>query len=239
MNLPEKNETKDEKEVKEVKNLEKSTDEKEVKNLEESTEEKNEQNNSEEKNETVVVDNEQQDDELDKKWYILRVQSNREDRVRKNLEKRVIAEKMQHFITAVVVPSELVSEIKKGFKRVVQRKLYPGYVMVEMVLNDETHILVKGSPGVGDFVGAPSKPIPMSDEEVERMLANCSQSKDKPKPKISFKKGQNIKIKEGPFENFDGIVDEVNEQKGIVKVIVGIFGRYTQVELEYWQVESL
>ncbi len=214
MSLPENSETEDENKVE---------------NLEEPTEEKNE----------VYVVDEKQQDEIEKKWYILRVQSGKEDRVKSNLEKRVIAEKMQHYISAVVVPSELVSEIKKGFKRVVQRKLYPGYVMVEMVLNDETHLLVKESPGVGDFVGSPSKPIPMSDEEVERMLANCSQSKDKPKPKISFKKGQNIKIKEGPFENFDGIVDEVNEQKGIVKVIVGIFGRHTQVELEYWQVESL
>lgn len=210
--------------------------------LQENSEAKNENEvedlESTEEKENFVVDDEQQD-ELEKKWYILRVQSGKEDRVKSNLEKRVIAEKMQHYISAVVVPSELVSEIKKGSKRVVQRKLYPGYVMVEMVLNDETHYLVKGSPGVGDFVGSPSKPIPMSDEEVERMLANCSQSKDKPKPKISFKKGQNVKITEGPFENFDGIVDEVNEQKGVVKVIVGIFGRYTQVELEYWQVESL
>ncbi|WP_372368589.1 transcription termination/antitermination protein NusG [Candidatus Uabimicrobium sp. HlEnr_7] len=201
------------------------------------TEEENDLETSEEESAKVV--NNEIADELDKKWYILRVQSNKEDRVKTNLQKRVIAENMQHVISDIVVPSELVSEIKKGSKRVVERKLYPGYVMVEMELNDETHFIVKGTPGVGDFVGPPSKPIPMSDEEVERMLANCSQSKDKPKPKVSFKKGQNIKIKEGPFENFDGIVDEVNEQKGIVKVIVGIFGRYTQVELEYWQVESL
>lgn len=177
--------------------------------------------------------------DFNKKWYILRVQSGKEDRVRVNLEKRISAMHMEDQISRVVVPVELVSEIKKNFKRVVERKLYPGYVMIEMVLNDETQFLVKSTPGVGDFVGTPSSPVPMSDVEIERMLANYSQTKDKPKPKVSFRKGQNIKIKEGPFENFDGIVDEVNEQKGIVKVIVGIFGRYTQVELEYWQVESL
>lgn len=189
-----------------------------------------------EKNEYTVK---QQKENIERKWYILRVQSGKEDRVKNNLEKRVIASNLQDVISDVVVPSELVSEIKKGNnKRVVERKLYPGYVMVEMALTDDAHFLVKSTPGVGDFVGTPH-PIPMSEEEVERMLANCSQVKDKPKPKVSFKKGQNIKIKEGPFENFDGIVDEVNEQKGIVKVVVTIFGRYTQVELEYWQVESL
>lgn len=177
----------------------------------------------------------------EKRWYILRVQSNKEDRVKTNLERRVLSVKdsVKQKFGRIVVPTELVSEIKKGFKRVVQRKLYPGYVMIEMVVNDETQYLVKSTPGVGDFVGPPTMPVPMSDDEVERMLHNCSQTKDKPKPKVSFKKGQNIKIKEGPFENFDGIVDDVNEQKGIVKVIVGIFGRYTQVELEFWQVESL
>jgi len=178
-------------------------------------------------------------EEIEKKWYILRVQSGKEDRVKANLEKRITTLNMEDEIPQVVVPSELVSEIKKGSKRVIERKLYPGYVMVEMAFTVETQFLVKNTPGVGDFVGTPEKPIPMSDEEVERMLHHCAKPSDKPKPKVSFRKGQNIKIKEGPFENFDGIVDEVNEQKGIVKVIVGIFGRYTQVELEYWQVESL
>ncbi len=175
----------------------------------------------------------------DMKWFILRVQSNKEDRVRLGLEKKIAASTAGDLFSRVVVPTELVSEVKKGQKKVVERKLYPGYVMVEMIMSDESRHIVKSTPGVGDFVGSPSKPVPMSEEEVERMLFNCSQTKDKPKPKISFRKGQNIKIKEGPFENFDGIVDEVNEQKGIVKVVVAIFGRYTQVELEFWQVESL
>lgn len=167
------------------------------------------------------------------KWYVLRVQSGREDKVKNTLEKRVASMGMSDEIPQIMVPSELVSEIRKGFKRIVERKLYPGYVMVEMTMSEDAHYLVKSTPGVGDFAGA------MSESEVERMLMVCCQAEDKPKPKISFRKGQSIKIKEGAFENYDGIVDDVNEQKGIVKVRIGIFGRYTQVELGYWQVESL
>ena len=166
-------------------------------------------------------------------WYVLRVQSGKEDRVKANLENRTKAMGLEDKILKVVVPSELVSEIRKGYKRVVERKIYPGYVMVQMLKNETTHYLVKSTPGVGDFAGV------MSDNEVERMLLTCDHDKEKPKPKVCFRKGQSIKIKEGAFENYDGIVDEVNEQKGIVKVRIGIFGRYTQVELGYWQVEII
>lgn len=169
----------------------------------------------------------------EKAWYVLRVQSGKEDRVKANLENRIHAMGMEDKIFQVIVPGELVSEIRKGFKRVAERKLYPGYIMIEMIKTDETHYLVKSTPGVGDFAGM------MSQSEIERMLTTCGENKDKPKLKVSFRKGQSIKIKEGAFENYDGIIDEVNEQKGIVKVRIGIFGRYTQVELGYWQIESI
>lgn len=169
----------------------------------------------------------------DKGWYVIRVQSGKEDRVRASLEKRVSAAGLQDKIFRILVPTELVSEIRKGFKRVIERKLYLGYVMVEMVLTEETHFFIKSTPGVGDIAGK------MSESEAERILVNWVNTKDKPKPKVSFQVNQNIKIKEGAFENYEGVVDEVNEQKGIVKVRIEIFGRYTQVELGYWQVESV
>lgn len=169
----------------------------------------------------------------EKGWFVLRVQSGKEERVKANLEKKVKSMGLESKIFQIIVPGEYVSEVRKGSKRVAERKLYPGYVMVEMIKNEETHYMVKSTPGVGDFVGS------MGQEEIEKMLATCSQSKEKPKPKISFEKGQSIKIKEGPFENYDGVIDEVNEQKSLVKVRIEIFGRYTQVEFHYWQIETI
>jgi transcriptional antiterminator NusG len=181
----------------------------------------------------AVAKDTNKDPALDKAWYVIRVQSGKEDRVRAALEKRVPAMGMQDKISRILVPTELVSEIRKGFKRVIERKLYLGYVMVEMILTEETHFFIKSTPGVGDIAGK------MSESEAERILINWINTKDKPKPKVSFQINQNIKIKEGAFENYEGVVDEVNEQKGIVKVRIEIFGRYTQVELGYWQVESM
>lgn len=174
-------------------------------------------------------------EEYDYNWYVLRVQSGKEDRVKKSLKKRIDAnETMQNKIRQILVPVERITEIKKGFKREYNRKLYPGYVMIEMLDAEkaqDAHLLVKATPGVGDFAGT------MTEDEVERMLMNCGSEKDKAKPRVSFYKDQIVKIKEGAFENYDGIVDEVNEQKGKVKVRIEIFGRFTQVELGFWQVE--
>lgn len=166
-------------------------------------------------------------------WHVVRVQSGKEDKVKATLESRVDALGMKDKIQQIVVPTELISEIRKDSKRVVKRKLYPGYVMVYMIKTVDTHSLLKSTPGIGDLAGI------MSETEVDRMLMSCGHTKDKPKPKVSFRKGQSIKIKEGPFENYEGIVDEVNEHKGNLKVKISIFGRYTQVELGFWQVESV
>lgn len=168
-----------------------------------------------------------------KKWYVVRVQSGREDRVQSNIEKRVKDLGLEQEISKVLVPKELITEIRKNVKRVVERKLYPGYVIVEMVMTEELHYTLRSIPGVGEIAGE------MSESEAERLLLACDHGKDKPKPKVAFQKGQIIKIKEGPFEDYDGIVDEVNEQRGIIKVRIEIFGRHTQVELGYWQVESV
>ena len=175
------------------------------------------------------------------KWYVLRVQSNKEDTVRESLEKRIAAAGLSDQIVSVLVPTEKVSEIKGGKKRVTQRKIYPGYVMIEMVLNDDTWYLVRETPGIGDFAGGRpnTKPVPMPQTEVDKILGEAEKETEQPKLRIEFREGEAVKITEGPFENFSGVVKEVLPSKGLVKVEVTIFGRATPVELEYWQVESI
>lgn len=174
-----------------------------------------------------------------KKWYVVRVQSGREDTVRENLERRVKSAGLENIIARVLVPTEKVSEIKGGRRRVSQKKIYPGYIMLEMDYNEDAWFLVRETPGIGDFIGSHGEPVPMADHEVEKIIGEVEKQEEKPKLKIDFKKGDSVKIKEGPFENFDGVVDEVIPAKGMVKVIVTIFGRPTPVELEYWQVEAI
>lgn len=172
-------------------------------------------------------------------WYVLRVQSGREDRVANNLRKRIAAAGLEETIPQVLVPTETVSEIKNGKKRTRKRKLYPGYIVCEMDITDDAWFLIRETSGIGDFVGAHGRPAPMSPKEVEGLLGTMEESEEKPKIQIQFQKGESVKVKEGPFESFDGIVDEVDAEKGMVKVIVTIFGRPTPVELEYWQVEAI
>jgi transcriptional antiterminator NusG len=173
------------------------------------------------------------------RWYVVRVQTGREDKVRDTLEKQVKAAGLETQIAKVVVPTENVSEIRGGKKSVRKRKVYPGYLMVEMMMNRDTWYLVRGTAGIGDFLGSLGKPVPMQQHEVDRMLHAAAAVEQKPQIKIRFHKGDSVRIKEGPFENFDGVVEEVQPAKGVVKVIVTIFGRATPVELEYWQVESV
>ena len=175
-------------------------------------------------------------------WYVLRVQSNKEDAVLENLEKRIKAAGLEQQIARVLVPTEKVREMKGGKKRVTERKIYPGYVMVEMMMTDESWYLVRETPGIGDFVGgAPNtRPMPMPKHEVDKMLGEADKiDEEQPKLKIAFREGEAVKINEGPFENFNGVVQEVIASKGLVKVEVTIFGRPTPVELEYWQIETI
>jgi transcriptional antiterminator NusG len=176
----------------------------------------------------------------EKSWYVVKVQSGREDTIKEGLLKRVKMQGLEGYFGEIIVPSEKVSEIKGGKKKVTERKFYPGYMMVNMAITDETWYLVRSIPGVGDFVGGASGPTPMEQHEVDKMLGQAaSKTDDQPRLKISFEKGETVKIKEGPFENFEGSVDEVLEGKGLVRVMVEIFGRPTPVELEYWQVERV
>ena len=172
-------------------------------------------------------------------WYILRVHSGQEEQIREGLEKRVKTFGMEDLVVKVLVPTERVSEIKGGKKRIARKKLFPGYIMVNMEITEESWFLVKETPGIGDFVGPHDKPAPMNPDEVDRILAQTEASEEAPKVKIGFEKGDPIKIMEGPFENFDGVVEDIAPDKGMVKVIVTIFGRPTPVDLEYWQIEKV
>jgi len=173
-----------------------------------------------------------------KQWYVLRVQTNREETVRDGLLARVRAAGLDERISSVLVPTEKVSEIKSGKRVISERKIYPGYLFAEMELGDETLALVKNCPGVGDFLGTSGIAVPLSEKEVEKVTAEAESKEDTPTLKIDFESGDNIKIVEGAFKNFEGVVDEVLGDKGLLRVIVTIFGRPTPVELEYWQVEK-
>ena len=179
----------------------------------------------------------------EKSWVVLRVASNKEDSVRDALEKKVKIEALEECIDRILVPSEKVKRVKGGQQRVQQRKLYPGYVFLEMVLEEDGSIperawfTIKETAGVGDFIGSMGKPTPMRDSDVEKMLTQAEKPEDVPSLNIDFKKGNMVKIREGPFESFEGVVDEILPDKGVVRVIVTIFGRATPLELEYWQLE--
>ncbi len=174
-------------------------------------------------------------------WYVLKVQSSREDTIRDALERRVKIQGLQRFFGRIVVPTEKITEIRNNKKRIVERKTYPGYIMIEMELNEKTWFLVRETPGVGDFVGAHGTPTKMTETEVNQMLGQQAAVTEEhpPKVRIDVERGDRVKIKDGPFENFEGTVEEVIEARGLVKVMLIIFNRPTPVDLEYWQVERI
>lgn len=179
-----------------------------------------------------------------KLWYVLKVQSNREKSIRENLLRRMKREGLEQFFGDIRIPTEKVVETKGGKKKVVERKLYPGYLMIQMELNDETWYLVRETGGVGDFTGAARKPMPMEPHEIARMLGGgtpeeVEKAKEPTKVKIDVAAGDKVKIKEGGFEGFEGVVDSVDDANGEVTVLIEIFGRSTPVKLEHWQVETV
>jgi transcriptional antiterminator NusG len=174
-------------------------------------------------------------------WYVLKVQSSREDTIRDALQRRVKIQGLEKYFGQIVVPTEKITEIRNNKKRIVERKTYPGYIMVQMELNEKTWFTVRETPGVGDFVGAHGTPTKMTEVEVNQML-NQEEEKttaETPKVRIDVERGDRVKIKDGPFENFEGTVEEVIEGRGLVKVMLIIFNRPTPVDLEYWQVERI
>ena len=188
--------------------------------------------------EEVKPEEEPKSDKMD--WYILKVQSNREDSIRDGLLRRVAIAGLEYYFGEVIVPTEKVTEFKGGKKKIIKRKLYPGYLVVHMEINDDTWFLVRETPGIGDFTGAAGHPSPMLPHEVSRIVAKQEEKSEKaPKLKIGFRVGERVKINEGTFENFEGDVETIDETNGRVTVMINIFGRSTPVELEYWQIETL
>jgi transcriptional antiterminator NusG len=174
------------------------------------------------------------------RWYVLKIQSNREKSIKEALERSIRREGMQDYFGEIVIPTEKIAETRGGKKKVITRKLYPGYIMIQMVLNDDTWYLVRGTNGVGDFTGAAGKPLAMGQEEIDTMLRRKSGVDVEPaKVRIELTPGETVKIKEGGFESFEGIIDAIDEASGKIIVLVEIFGRQTPVELEHSQVERI
>jgi transcription termination/antitermination protein NusG len=173
------------------------------------------------------------------KWYIIHAYSGFERKVRESIESRVQAFGLQNRIGRVMIPTEPVTEIVNGKKRTVERVFLPGYVLVEMDLDNDLWHVIKNTPRVTGFLGTGDKPVALSEAEVSSILFRSEVSKEKPRLKIKFAKNESVRITEGPFANFNGIVDEVNEDRETVKVMVTIFGRSTPVELEFGKVEKI
>ena len=186
----------------------------------------------------------EEEDENRKQWYILKVQVNREDSIRQALQRRYLRDGLEEYFGDVVVPTEDVAEFtKSGKRRIVKRKLYPGYIMVHMAINDDTWFVVRETPGIGDFTGSGGRPTPMDAVDVERILKVGKPEEEASdaavRAAIPFAPNDQIRVKEGNFQNFEGTVETIDEAKGHVTVLFSIFGRPTPVELPHWQIEKL
>jgi len=169
-------------------------------------------------------------------WYVIHAYSGHEDKVKKNLEKRIESMDMQDQILEVFVPMEDEIEIKDGKRRHVQKRIFPGYVLVKMVMSDESWYVVRNTPGVTSFVGSGNKPVPLQEIELRSIL---KQVKQEPQIRVEFQVGESVRVVDGPFADFLGKVDEINPEKGKLKVLVNMFGRETPVELDLLQVEKV
>jgi transcriptional antiterminator NusG len=176
-------------------------------------------------------------------WFVLHTLSGQEQKVKDSIEKRIKVEEMSEWIKEVLIPTEKVAEVKKGKKTTSTRKFYPGYILVHMKLLDEKNQLqdkpwyfIRETPGIIGFIGG-ERPVPLKQDEVESILAQIEERQEKVAPKVAFEKGETVKVTDGPFQNFTGVIDEIDPNRGKLKISVSIFGRSTPVELEYWQVE--
>jgi len=173
------------------------------------------------------------------KWYVVHTYSGHENKVKENIKKMVNSSPIKDQFGQIVVPTEEVAEMKKGKKKITTRKFFPSYILIEMHMSDESWHLVNSIPGVTSFVGTGKKPQPLSQQEVDRIMGRMDKEKQTIIPEIPFTLGEHIRIKDGPFSDFTGVIDEINPEKGKLKVLVSIFGRETPVELDFLQVESL
>ena len=174
-----------------------------------------------------------------KQWYIIHTQTGQELKVKSALEGKIQQGLDGGRIGTVLVPTERVTEVRGGKKRISERKFFPGYLLVEMEMTDDSWHLVRTTQGVTGFIGAGRRPVSLSEEEVNEILRQTQERKEKPSPRVIFQKGEGVRVIEGPFTNFSGAIEEVNTARGKLKVLVSIFGRQTPVELEFWQVERL
>lgn len=175
---------------------------------------------------------------MEKQWYVIHTLTGQEEKVRGSLQRAADTAEVSGSISQVLVPMEKVSEVKAGKKKISERRVFPGYVLVQMALTDDSWYLVRNTPGVSGFVGSGTRPVPLKEEEVNQILTAAQEKMEKPTPKVIFEKGEGVRIIDGPFNNFTGIIEEINPEKGKLKVMVSIFQRATPVELEYWQVEK-
>jgi transcriptional antiterminator NusG len=176
---------------------------------------------------------------MEKKWYVVHTYSGFEQFVAESIRQRAAEHKIEDQIGEIIIPTEGVVEIKDGKKVVSTKRSYPGYILIEMEMNDENWLIIRDTPKVTGFVGSGKKPSPLSDEEVSQIVEHMESTSEKPKPKHTFEKGEAVRIIDGPFFNFNGIVEEVNHERDTLKVMVTIFGRSTPVELEFLQVEKI
>lgn len=173
-----------------------------------------------------------------KNWYVVHTYSGFEQKAKQALEERIKAAHKEDLFEEILVPSESVVEVKKGVKKTSTRRFFPGYILVKMEFNEETYFLVKGTPKVTGFVGGTANPPIVPEEEVRRITKQIEEGTLKPKPRVTFEKGENVRVVSGPFSTFSGIVDEVYAEKGKLRVLVSIFGRSTPIELDFTQVEK-
>jgi len=175
----------------------------------------------------------------DRLWYAIHTYSGYENKVKSHLEARINSMDMRNKIFRVIVPMEEEVEIKQGQRRTVQRKVFPGYVLVEMVMSDEAWYVVRNTPGVTSFVGSGTRPIPLQEHEMKSILKQVTKETEKPKAKISFAKGQSVRVIDGPFTEFIGTVSDINMDRNKVTVLVSFFGRETPVILDFLQIEKI
>ena len=173
------------------------------------------------------------------RWYVVHTYSGHENKVRENIQKMINSSSIKDHFGQIVVPTEEVAEMKKGKKTITTRKFFPSYILIEMYMSDEAFHLASDLPGVTGFVGTSSGPQPLSKAEVERILGRMDKERQTIIPEIPFTMGEHIRIKDGPFSDFTGVIDEINVERGKLRVLVSIFGRETPVELDFLQVESI
>ncbi|MFK7902918.1 MAG: transcription termination/antitermination protein NusG [Nitratireductor sp.] len=173
------------------------------------------------------------------RWYIIHAYSNFEKKVAEAIEEKARQKGLEHLFESVIVPTEKVVEVRRGRKVDAERKFFPGYVLVKMDMTDEAYHLIKNTPKVSGFLGSDNKPMPITQREADRILNQVQEGVDRPKPSVSYDVGEQVRVSDGPFASFNGIVQEVDEERARLKVEVSIFGRATPVDLEYGQVEKL